>query len=72
MQCLMMAKIVLKEFAKELFDAMFDDGKDCFKRICKGIEINKNCCNFQVVAVMVTDRQGFSAVTNAFTTVNDR
>ena len=42
----MMAKIVLKELAKELFDAMFDDGKDCFKRICKGIEINKNWCNF--------------------------
>ena len=24
--------------------AMLDYGKDCFRKICKGIKINKSCC----------------------------
>ena len=45
---------------------MLDYGKDCFRRICKAIKINKSCYN-----IMVTDRQIFLAATNAFTMVND-
>ena len=49
---------------------MLDYDKDCFKRICKGIKI-KTCCYILVVAVMVTIRHGFAAVTKAVTMVND-
>ena len=49
---------------------MLDYGKDCFKRICKGIKI-KTCCYILVVAVMVTIQHGFAAVTKAVTMVND-
>ena len=49
---------------------ILDYDKDCFRRICKGIKINKSCCYIEVVAVMMTVQQGFSAVTKAFTTVN--
>ena len=47
-------------------------GNDCFRRTCKGFKVNKSCCDNQVVALIVTVLQGFSAVTKAFTTVNDR
>ena len=41
--------------------AMLDYGKDCLRRIYKEM----------AVAVMVSIRQGFPALTKAFTTVSD-
>ena len=42
------------------------------RRICEGIKINKPSCYIQVVAVMMTIRQGFLAVTKviSFTTAS--
>ena len=62
----------LKLISTLKISAMLDYGKDCFRKIFKGIRINKSCCYIYVLAVIVTVRQGFSAVTNASTTVNDR
>ena len=50
---------------------MLDYGKDPFRRIYKGIKINKSCCYIYEVMSTVTVQQGFSAVAKAFTTVND-
>ena len=51
---------------------MLDYGRDGFRRIWKKIKIIKSCCYIYLVAVMATVWQGFSVVTNAFTTANDR
>ena len=51
---------------------VLDYGRVYFRRIYKGIKINESCCYIWVVAVMVTARQGFSAVTGTFTVVIDR
>ena len=58
----------------QIWFAISKYGKDCFsKRIfCKRIKISTSCCYIQVLAVMVTVQQSFSAVRNPVTTVNDR
>ena len=33
----------LLDYYIAIFSAMLDYGKYCFRRICKGIKINKNC-----------------------------
>ena len=48
------------------FFVVLDYDKVYFRRICKGIKINESCCY-----IMVTIQQGFSVVTEAFTTVSD-
>ena len=59
----------LKLISALQISAVLDYGKVYFRRICKGIKINESCCYIWVVAVMVTVRQGFLAVTEAFTMV---
>ena len=47
--------------------------KTCIlKEVAKIVIVVKSCCHILVLAIMITVRQSFSAVTNAVATVDNR